>query len=815
MRYSFRTARRSMAVRFHVDGSAAQSPTAWVPAVLCLMMGTFLAAGPSPAVAGVSYDDRPPLIESRSVPEESEAGSALVDLVVSKQPGGAIDIVLTGDGGLPYDVFTLEGPNRLVVDLPGIDVHSVRPRIEVADDALVAVRVGQYREGADSMGRVVFDLTEMPEWSIVQDGRNLRVRIGSETTEAASLSDEQPAAPASEPLEVASASSPSTIPETAPEATEEIDPLERGIEEIEVDSILVEEAPAETVASEEIPLTATAPEEIPVQIPSIDRSVPEPVALVSGRPEAGSEEAEPAFARPKPTLTPASITEPASAEKTADSMAEPVAVEKTAEEINPASSAGDAVVEVNSFTSSKNEEDRQWIESEIADLVAQAAEKSSVTNSGLEGSISLNAGSSAPAVPLPTTELNTIQNNTRQFAGAPISLDLVDADIKQVFGIFHEISGLNFVLDPNVTGQVTIVVDQIPWDQAMDLVLKNNGLGMVLEGSVVRVAPVAKLAQEAAARKALNDAKELEDPPVTITRTLSYAKAKEVQRVVRQALLSTKGRVIEDVRTNTLIIRDVPIRIDAIDRLLTTLDAETPQVMIEARIVEVSRDFVHDLGVSWGFTGTASPALGTETNLDFPHRAAVAYDLNLPRNPAANALGFSFGNVLDSFTLDITLDALETEGYARRLSSPKIATQNNEPAEIEQGVRIPVVSTTATEIDVRFVSASLRLKVVPQITAEGTVVLEIEVENNSPDFVNTVGDVPAINTQRAQTKVLIADGGTTVIAGIFTVNEGRSEEGVPWLRNVPGLGWLFRSKNIQTRNRELLIFLTPRIIKAS
>jgi type IV pilus assembly protein PilQ len=237
--------------------------------------------------------------------------------------------------------------------------------------------------------------------------------------------------------------------------------------------------------------------------------------------------------------------------------------------------------------------------------------------------------------------------------------------------------------------------------------------------------------------------------------------------------------------------------------------------MIEARVVEISRDFTKDIGIQWGFNADADPALGTQTGLDFPHRVNANYDLNLPRAQGANALGFTFGNVLDSFTLDITLDALETEGYARRLSSPKIATQNNEPAEIEQGVQFPIVSTTATEIDVRFVSASLRLEVTPQITAEGTVVLELLVENNQPDFVNTAGDIPSINTQRAETKMIIGDGGTTVIGGIFTINEGRSEEGVPWFRDIPGLGWLFRSKNVNTRNRELLIFVTPRIIKAS
>ena len=176
---------------------------------------------------------------------------------------------------------------------------------------------------------------------------------------------------------------------------------------------------------------------------------------------------------------------------------------------------------------------------------------------------------------------------------------------------------------------------------------------------------------------------------------------------------------------------------------------------------------------------------------------------------------FKFGNIVDSFTLDMALYALEVEGKARILSSPKVATQNNERAEIEQGTRIPVVNTTATEINVEFVSASLRLEVTPQITAEGTIVLDITVENNSPDFTNTAGDVPPINTQRAQTKVLIADGGTTVIGGIFIVNEGFSEAGVPWLRKIPGLGWLFKTTSIRVENKELLIFITPKILKIS
>lgn len=426
-----------------------------------------------------------------------------------------------------------------------------------------------------------------------------------------------------------------------------------------------------------------------------------------------------------------------------------------------------------------------------------------------------DGGSGEPAVPT-SFKTKRIVTSEVVYSGKEISLNLVDADLKQVFRLFHDISGLNFVLDPSVGGNVTIVLDKVPWDQALDIILKNNSLDKQYENNVVRIASTNKLAQEAAERKQLKEAKELEVEPITITRTLSYAKSKDVERVIRESgVLSGRGRVIVDERTNTLIISDIPKKVSPLDELISTLDAETPQVMIEARIVETSRDFVQDLGVIWGFSAIADSSLGTSTGLTFPHNASVKYGLNLPGDGGASALAFKFGNVLDSFTLDLTLNTLETEGHGRVLSSPKIATQNNERAEIEQGVRIPIVNTTATEINVEFVSASLRMEVTPQITAEGTIILDVTVENNSPDFVNRAGDIPSIRTQRAQTKVLISDGGTTVIGGIFTVNEGRSEVGVPWFRKLPVFGWLFKQQNITNQNRELLIFITPKIMRVS
>ena len=412
-------------------------------------------------------------------------------------------------------------------------------------------------------------------------------------------------------------------------------------------------------------------------------------------------------------------------------------------------------------------------------------------------------------------ESRRIGSGSANYTGKRISLNLVDADIKEVFRLFHEISGLNFVLDPGVSGRVTIVLDQVPWDQALDLILKNNGLDKVLENNVLRIASTQKLAQEAASRQQLKEAEELEVEPVTMTRTLSYAKAAEVELVIRNGgVLSPRGRVIVDERTNTLIISDIPKRVEPLDQLISTLDTQTPQVVIEARIVETSRSYTKSLGVTWGLNAIADASRGTSTGLSFPHNASVGYGLNLPGD-SSSTLGFSLGNVVDSFTLDLELNALETEGKSRTLSAPKIATQNNERAEIEQGVRIPIVNTTATEINVEFVSASLRLIVTPQITAEGTVILDVVVENNSPDFVQTAGEIPSIRTQRAQTKLLIKDGGTSVIGGIFTHSEGANELGVPWFRKIPLFGWLFRSQNVNKEDRELLIFLTPKIVKFS
>jgi type IV pilus assembly protein PilQ len=397
-----------------------------------------------------------------------------------------------------------------------------------------------------------------------------------------------------------------------------------------------------------------------------------------------------------------------------------------------------------------------------------------------------------------------ISDTGPKYTGKRISLNFKDADLKDVFRLFHEITGYNIVLDPAVAGTLTIVLENVPEDQALDIILKNNGLDKVFENNVIRIATTQKLASEAAARKALLEAQELEEEPITFTRSLSYAKAEQVTPIIKK-IMSKRGEVIMDARTNTLIISDLRDRQDPINRLIDALDEQTPQVVIEARIVETDREFERDLGVLWG-AQKRTTIRGRQTDL--------SYDVNLESPVTAGTLGISYGSLaLDGFHLQMTLEAFELNGDVKVLSSPRIATQNNQKAVIEQGVQIPVVSTTATQINVEFISASLKLEVTPQITKEGTVIMDIRVDNSSPDFVNRVGDVPPIITERAQTQILVTDGGTAVIGGIFKLNDSVTQASVPGLGKIPGLGWLFKNKSVNRKNTELLIFITPRIAK--
>ena len=416
----------------------------------------------------------------------------------------------------------------------------------------------------------------------------------------------------------------------------------------------------------------------------------------------------------------------------------------------------------------------------------------------------------------------------QRFTGHPVSFEFEGADLRTVLRTFADISGLNIVIDQAVQGAVDVSLHEVPWDQALDIILRDHKLGYSVEGTIVRVAPIAVLADEEAQRRKLADERALSGDLEVLTRPLSYAKASELTALLTRTALSPRGDIQIDARTNTIIIRDLASRLQGAAQLMDTLDRPQPQVEIEARIVTTTRDYARKLGVQWGFNGRVATELGNTTGLAFPNQGslggrtgqvqgsgadATSTAVNLGISPASSALGLALGSVNGAFNLDVALTALEESGSGRILSTPRVATQNNVAAEITQGVQIPIQTVANNTVTVAFRDAALQLNVTPQITAANTVIMQIRLENSSPDFSRSVVGIPPINTQRAVTTILVSDGQTTVIGGIYITSTDSLSDRTPGLHKLPLLGWLFKRQEYTEENRELLIFITPRIIK--
>jgi type IV pilus assembly protein PilQ len=400
-----------------------------------------------------------------------------------------------------------------------------------------------------------------------------------------------------------------------------------------------------------------------------------------------------------------------------------------------------------------------------------------------------------------------------RYTGHPVSLDFSGADLRSVLRTFAEISGLNIVIDPTIQGTVDVSLRDVPWDQALDIILRANRLGYSVDGTIVRIAPLTVLADEESQRRKLSDEQALAGELRVMTRALSYARAEDLRQLITATALSQRGSIQTDVRTNTIIINDLPERLDRASSLLTTLDVPQPQVEIEARIVQTNRTFANTLGVRWGVGGSAVPTLGNTLPLSFPNTGTAAAGVNLAAAGAPSTASLALGSVNGAVNLDVALSALERSGQGRILSTPRVSTQNNIEAEITQGIQVPIQTIANNTVTVSFRDAALTLKVTPQITAAGTVIMRIQVANESPDFSRQINGIPPIDTQRAVTQVLVSDGETTVIGGIYVSREQASQERTPGLYRLPLLGWLFKKNVTEDESRELLIFITPKIAR--
>ena len=455
----------------------------------------------------------------------------------------------------------------------------------------------------------------------------------------------------------------------------------------------------------------------------------------------------------------------------------------------------------------------QVITREVADVIQPATAQTQPSLAALSAAAPAVAQAAPPANN--TLQPTTNSQGQRTFTGDPVTLDFQGADLRAVLRTFADISGLNIVIDPSITGSVDVALRDVPWDQALDIILRANKLGYSVDGTIVRIVPLNVLAQESEDRKKLADATALAGELRIITRPLSYAKAADLVPIITRSTLSSRGDVQIDTRTNTLIIRDLADRLQAASELLVALDRPQPQVEIEARIITLNRNFAKELGISWGFNGRVDPSVGTSTGLAFPSSGVLTGGTGTVNPAAPSALGLALGSINGALNLDVALRALETSGKVRIVSSPRVSTQNNIEAEITQGSQIPIQTSANNTVVVTFKDAALTLKVTPQITASNTIIMRIFVEKAEPDYSQTSAaqPVPAIDTQRAVTTVLVPDGDTTVIAGIYNSLESTTNDRTPFLHRVPLLGWLFKNDSNRESQDELLIFITPKILK--
>ena len=678
-------------VTFRFTGETAPEATAnpaGVAVVFAAPHAAEVAVVPGPAPVEPSPE---PIVETARVVEEPAVVLEPVPAEKARQlksvetagSGDALEVRIKGDGALVYKAFRLDGPARLVVDLAGVKNSARASTVPVDGNVVRAVRVAQFKGGADPVARVVIDLASKSEYTITPDGTQLRVRFGNAlvpaVTESAVQRIEVPAAAPARP---------------APART---------IEEIPA---VAENAPTWRMPARQVISSAA------------DQVAPEPPRTTT-------------------TLTATPQTE---------------------------------------------------------DVFAQQT-----TPSGLQTMTNMTGAN------------RTLSSQGRVFSGDPISLNLKDADIRDVLRTFAQLTGLNIAVDPQVTGRVTVDFVDVPWDQALDIILRQNGLTFILEGNVMRVGTAARIAQEQAAAAALAEQERLNVALTTVSFKLSYARAQEVATLVRD-IASPRAKIIIDQRTNLLIISEIPAYLQTIRNLIDTVDVANKQVVIEARIVETTKIFSRAWGFSWSFGGDLDPALGTGTGLVFPNR--IGFNGGpFEFGPGNRILGLTLTDVLGTFTLDLALNAAENESLARIISAPRVTTQDNTAAEIQSGVQIPYQTRVNFTTTVSYIDATLRLSVTPQITEAGTIIMDIQVQKTTPGQpLEGAAGVP-LNTRQARTRLMVRDGGTAVIGGIYQAQDTTGQSRVPVLHQLPVIGNLFRSNSRNLQHDELLIFITPRIVR--
>ncbi len=739
------------------------------------------AAEPAPAVVP---EANAPAAETQ--PAEAPAPmkrAARILKVESSAEGENTVVKITADGLLGnFNSFDLASPSRIVVDIWGVDSAVGKNTVKLKDKFVKDVRIGAHKDKS----RLVLDLTgkSVTPHSVKRDVDSIIVTIGPNVTaeKEAAVAEVSKAAEAkmSEP----SAPAPSVVASAAP-------------------------APAPVQKAEKAEAQPAMPVEAAVKVENVDFKKLGPLGRLtisnSAKPEYSVKESEDGM----------TVVIDLKDAKIPDELSRTL----------DATKLGTTVATISSYQESSRPASVR--------VLVKLSEKTPYEVKEENGTINLDFQAPAPetaAQPVKTPAKPVVEK--KGYTGKKIDLDMMDANISDVLRLLAEVSNLNIVASDEVKGTISLRLKNVPWDQAFDIILKSKDLDSVKEGNVIRVAPAAKIRQEKEALLAAKKAQEkLEDLDIRFI-SVNYANAADLIKQV-QSVLTERGSVSNDARTNTLIVKDVKLGIAAADNLVKKLDTKVPQVLIEARIVEATSSFARDLGIQWGFDYGTGGNLSTQTFGDTSAPGHVLraqtpnstiqvsgndqFAVNLPAAGTAGtlgALGFVLGKAgQNPFLLDLRLSAGESEGRLKTISRPRITTMDNKEAKIEQGESIPFETTSASGTQTIFIDANLSLTVTPHITPDGSVLMKIKASRNSIGVFRTSSGQPSINKKESTTDVLVKDGETTVIGGIVISDKNDTDKGIPYLKDIPILGWLFKNKSVSDSQQELLIFITPTIVK--
>lgn len=763
------------------------------------------AQGPAVAAASAAPKEAPAAAQTAA----AKKAANVTDLNV-KQAANLTTVTVSSDGVIGnYNSFELDDPSRVIIDVWGVTNTTGKESLNINDKFVKVMRVG----GHDDKMRLVFDSAskDLPPYLVKKEGNSLVVSFGpgvlaeKETTKAAKADLKESGAK----------------PDAAGAA--------------------VKEAPAAAVALPPAPVVAAAVA-VPAKAAPVKTETPVAAAEQKAVAPKGAEINDIAYRKVnggKGRLTIVSSVKPAyTVQKTADEKAviidlKDVSIREDLVRTLDATKLGTPVAAISSF----QESDKPKVVRVLVKLGAQASSDVKEVNGTI--TIDFLPAELAPAKP------RKEEAAAPQFTGKAIDLDMVDANVSDVLRLIAEVSNLNIIASDDVRGTISLRLKNVPWDQAFDIILRAKSLDKIQEGNVVRVAPADKIRQEKESVLSAKKAQEKLEDLVTKEYAVSYAVAADLETLVK-SVLTERGRTANDKRTNTLIITDIQSAVDRAIDFARKRDTPTPQVLIEARIVEAHTSFLRDIGIQWGVdyaTGgkTSTTTFGSSTtagqtpplfssgvtngtsNPIFTKNTAGGgqgsqnFAVNLPASGSIGplgALGFVVGKAgPNPLLLDLRLSAGEQEGQVRTISRPRVVTLDNKEAKIQQGESIPFSTTSASGTSTTFVDANLSLTVMPHITPDGSVSMKIKASKNAPGTFRTASGEPSIDKKESETEVLVKDGETTVIGGIVVSSKSETYNGIPLLMDIPIIGWIFKSQSINDDQKELLIFITPTIVK--